>query len=410
MKKVTKPEDRIPKKGSTSKVNRNNKYPGSANDHLVIATQNFPPALGGIERFSEDLARALSARWPRLTVFAPALPGADAHDNQANYRVVRYPGWPARELGLAKALWPRLDTVRAILCMQWTSAIVPAIRPAALGGRPLAIVGHGNELMPAAKSVLPRRLNALVRSRVLRAATRVLVNSAHTSTLAVRAGAFPQRVAVLHPGVDVTRFRPRRSAGEMEHYRDQVASPCLLTVSRLVPRKGIDTVIEALPRLRTRFPNLRYLVAGEGPDRPRLETQARRLGVAGCVRFLGRVAEEELPSLYSAADLFVLVSRIDDQRGDVEGFGMVLLEAQACATPVVTTGSGGMPDAIVPGESGEIVPASDPEALADVLTKLLLDPERLARMGRRARQNAESHTWSAVADRLLSILQLVDDA
>jgi phosphatidylinositol alpha-1,6-mannosyltransferase len=395
-------------------VDRKGKRPGIADGHLIIATQNFPPALGGIERFSEDLALALSARWPRLTVLAPRQAGADAHDKDAHHEIVRYSCWPTRELGLARALWPRLDDVCAIVCMQWTSAIVPAIvlasRSTALGNRPLAIVGHGKELIPAAKSVLPRRLNALVRSRVLQAATHVLVNSAHTCGLAVKAGAVRQRVVVLHPGVDVERFRPRQSAEDMARYRDGVESPCLLTVSRLVPRKGVDTVIEALPTLRTRFPNILYLVAGDGPDRPRLETKARRLGVARCVRFLGRVAEEDLPSLYTVADLFVLVSRVDDERSDVEGFGMVLLEAQACATPVVTTSSGGMPDAIATGESGELVPASDPGALADTLTKLLRDPERLARMGRRAREKAESHTWSAVAGRLLSILHLVDDA
>jgi phosphatidyl-myo-inositol dimannoside synthase len=158
-----------------------------------------------------------------------------------------------------------------------------------------------------------------------------------------------------------------------------------------VPHKGIDTVIAALPML----PEVRYAVAGDGPDRPRLEQLADQLGVRDRVRFLGNVPEVQLPGLYRAATLYAGLSR--EANGQVEGFGLSLVEAQASGIPVIASTSGGIPDAVLDGRTGVLIPPDDPTAAAVTLIGLLSDPGRLAAMGRSGRARVEQYlNWGRV--------------
>ncbi len=180
----------------------------------------------------------------------------------------------------------------------------------------------------------------------------------------------------------------------------------ILTVSRLLAYKGHDVVFRALAALpdevRGRFV---YLVAGRGPDRGRIEATADRLGVAHLVRWPGFVDEDRLPELYRAADLFALCTRATDRR-EVEGFGLALLEAQACGTPVVGTASGGIPDAVVPGEGGWLIDPDDDEALADILYRLDDDPASFRGAGAAARARAERDgTWDRYLERFEAALR-----
>jgi len=178
----------------------------------------------------------------------------------------------------------------------------------------------------------------------------------------------------------------------------------LLTVARLVERKGIDTVLRALPEIARRHPTLRYAIAGEGPDRARLEALAAQLGVGERVDWLGYVSQEALAPLYASADLFALPSRSIPEQGDIEGFGLVLLEAQAAGTPVIAARSGGMPDAVHDGVTGVLIAPDDSAALARVASELLADPARRARMSEAARTFAAGKTWHATARSFLAAL------
>jgi phosphatidylinositol alpha-1,6-mannosyltransferase len=216
-------------------------------------------------------------------------------------------------------------------------------------------------------------------------------------------GVQPARIELVQNGVDAGRFRPL-DATEFRRRHDLDGRRVILSVARLVHRKGIDTVIEALPGLAARFPDLMYLVVGDGPERVRLEALVRRLGLEARVRMLGRLAHDDLVACYNACDVFALPVR--DEAEDVEGFGLVFLEAGACGRPVVGSRAGGVVDAVVDGETGLLVAPDDPAALAEAIGRLFEDRELAARMGRAGRERVlASGTWDhaarAIAERIV---------
>jgi phosphatidylinositol alpha-1,6-mannosyltransferase len=366
---------------------------------LLLATQNFGPAIGGIEQYCSALARALVEEGASVTVLSPAHPEATAHDAAFPCDVIRYGSIAAKELGLAAALLEqRSSSFDAVVCLQWTSALLPALR----SGTPrLAIVCHGKEVMPLQQRALRARAERLVRAQVLARADHVIAVSAFTAEHAIAAGARVERTQVVNPGVDAAQYAAAAASKPEPGARK---APLLLTVARLVERKGIDTVLKALPEIAEQHPGVRYAIAGEGADRARLDGLVAQLGLHERVEWLGYVSHAALGPLYASADLFVLPSRSIPERADIEGFGLVLLEAQACGTPVIGARSGGMPDAVHDGVSGVLVPPSDPAALARAASALLADDDKRAQMGRAALAFATSKTWRATARGMLDVL------
>jgi len=163
----------------------------------------------------------------------------------------------------------------------------------------------------------------------------------------------------------------------------------ILTVGRLIERKGHDIVIRAMARLASEFPAARYVVVGDGPRGPYLRDLVASVALQDRVVFVGEVRKEDLPLYYQAADVFAMVSRARERQGDVEGFGLVYLEAGACAKPVVAGRSGGVPDAVVDGVTGLLVSPESVEEVADALARLLRDRELAAKLGQAGRQRVE---------------------
>jgi phosphatidylinositol alpha-1,6-mannosyltransferase len=189
-----------------------------------------------------------------------------------------------------------------------------------------------------------------------------------------------------------------------DRYKDQV----ILTVGNLVARKGHDTTICALPRLLQRVPDVTYLIVGDGPNLNQLETLATRLGVRNRVIFAGRMADEVLAEVYALCDVFVMSSRVNLDEKDVEGFGIVFLEASACAKPVIGGRSGGVPEAIVDGVTGLLIDPNDPRQLSDTIALLLTDREFANRLGEQGRVRAvNDFSWRRVADKVQGILDSV---
>ena len=174
-------------------------------------------------------------------------------------------------------------------------------------------------------------------------------------------------------------------------------------MGRLVHRKGIDTVLRALPTIIQTCPNVAYVIAGTGPDRPRLERLAACLGVRDRLCFVGDIGHNRLPLYYSAADLFVMPARQNPP--DVEGFGLVFLEANACGTPVIGGRTGGIPEAIREGETGLLVPPNAPDALAAAATHVLTNPEVAEGLGQQGRHRVvHEANWDVIADRIYDLL------
>ncbi len=232
--------------------------------------------------------------------------------------------------------------------------------------------------------------------------------SRYTAALLGDLGVPPERVHVVPNGTRPEQFdneQSRAAAATLRaRYDLPVDGPMLATVGRLVPRKGVDTVIRALPRIADKVPNTLYVVAGGGPDRPRLEALAADQGVSERVRFLGKVPDADVSGLYQACTAFVMPAR--QEGASVEGFGLVFREAGACGKPVIGAYSGGVPDAIEHGDTGLLVPPADPRAFADAAIQLLSDEALAARLGARGREVVHTEgTWDRVAERMVAVME-----
>ena len=368
--------------------------------NTLLVTNDFPPRVGGIQRTLEALWRELPP--DRIGVFCPDWDDAAAYDAGAPFRVFRQP---------ERFLWPTpqiADRIEAAARVMGAEVLLfGATYPLALLGPRLAARGlpylsaaHGFEYW---LSIAPGT-HALMRHATSRA-TRVPVLCSAFIARTVRT-AVPRSVpvSVLYPGADVTRFRPDLATGDIREALGVGARPLVVCVSRLVPRKGQDTLIRAMPAIRRRVPDAALAIVGGGPSEDRLRAMAADLP-AGTVAFSGQVAEDDLPRYYAAGDVFAMPCRTRLGGLEVEGWGNVFIEAAACGKPVVVGDSGGARESLVDGETGILVDGTRVTSVADALGDLLAEPERAKAMGAAGRERVlRAHTWPAIAERLASWL------
>jgi phosphatidylinositol alpha-1,6-mannosyltransferase len=280
-------------------------------------------------------------------------------------------------------------------------------------GVPYIVYVHGKDLLKEFRKGANRWMVRAGTREILGNAAAIVANSATTAGIAkellrrVGAAGAVDRVHVIHPGADPARF-----TGALEQSRRNRDAPregpVLLSVARLVPRKGIDTVIASLPPVLAVHPTARYVVVGCGPDQPRLEQIARRLGVANHVQFVGDVSDELLPSRYASADVFLLPTRVIPEDDEIEGFGIAYVEAAAAGVPSIAANVGGVADAVADGVTGLLVPPSSPEAVATATLRLLGDPALRARLGDAARAEVErSLNWDRSAREVMRVVSEV---
>jgi phosphatidylinositol alpha-1,6-mannosyltransferase len=262
-------------------------------------------------------------------------------------------------------------------------------------GVPYACYVHGEDVTMATTS---RELRWLVR-RVLHGAAFLIANSRNTEDLLREEWQVPaDRVRMLHPGVDTARFVPARRDPEVRARLGWRDRPVVLTVGRLQRRKGHDRMIAALGSIRRSIPDVLYAIAGDGEERADLEEQVRFEGQSDHVQFLGEVGDEDLIHCYQQCDLFALPNRRVGV--DIEGFGMVLVEAQACGKMVVAGTSGGTAETMRIPETGRVVDCERPEPLADLVAGLLADPGLLAASGAAARRwVVKNFDWDTLSRR-----------
>ncbi|MEO5680536.1 MAG: glycosyltransferase family 4 protein [Acidimicrobiales bacterium] len=389
----------------------------------LLVTNDFPPKVGGIQSYLWELWRRLPPG--RASVLTTPHPGAADFDAAATLPITRtrepvllpHPLLGPRIRRQARGDGASLVVLDPALPLGWvgpglatasgagglasasgaggraTASGAGGLASASgAGGLPYALVLHGAEVtVPAALPGLNRLL-----ARVVRGASLLVCAGQYPAAQAARcvggAAGLPP-VVVVPPGVDVDRFRPLSEVERKEARRrlglpDDV--PLIVGVSRLVPRKGFDVLLQATARLADRVPGLVVALAGEGRDRGRLEREARRAGAP--VRFLGRVPDADLPSLIGCADVFAMCCRDRWLGLEQEGFGIVFLEAAACGLPVLAGQSGGAPEAVVDGVTGLVCDRpGDAAAVAATLLPLLADPALGRRLGRAGRLRAERH-------------------
>jgi phosphatidylinositol alpha-1,6-mannosyltransferase len=372
----------------------------------LLISEVFPPRVGGSGRWLWEIYRRL----PREDyVFAVGEDGRqEEFDRTHELRLLRMPlsfsTWGiASVAGLrqyARTAWRlrclvRREGVGALHCGKCLPEGLLAWLLKRWCGIPYLCYVHGEELTLTASS---RELTWLTRL-TLHGAAMVIANSHNTEGLLRDGWDLPAgRVRVLHPGVDTQRFHPAPRDPDWRARRGWGDRPVVLTVSRLQKRKGHDHLILALPAIRQRIPNVLYAIAGDGEERGPLEALVRREGLDAHVQFLGELTDDDLVSCYQQCDLFVLPNRQVGQ--DIEGFGMVLLEAQACGKPVLAGASGGTAETMCVPQTGHVIPCETPEYLARTVAELLGDAPRLRQMGEAARQWAvETFDWEALVKR-----------
>jgi phosphatidyl-myo-inositol dimannoside synthase len=370
----------------------------------LVVTNDFPPRQGGIQSYVYELARRQPAG--SILVYASDHNGSAEFDAGQPFPIVRHPSGLLLPTPAAQRTTAALVREHGVSTI-WFGAsaplalLAPALRRA--GADRVVASTHGHEtgwaMLPGARQTLRRigRYSDVV--TYITDYTRRRIGAAF--------GPHPQ-LRQLTPGVDVATFRPDADGSAVRARFGLADRPVVVCVSRLVPRKGQDLLISALPAIREAVPDVALLLVGSGPYEARLRALADRSGVARDVVFAGGVPFAALPEHYAAGDVFAMPCRTRRRGLDVEGLGIVYLEASAVGLPVVAGDSGGAPEAVREDETGFVVGGRDRAALAERIVRLLADAELRARLGRGGREWVErAWTWDRLAGQLGELLHPV---
>lgn len=370
--------------------------------YILLAT-DYPPQTGGIQRYHSNLALALQALGRDVRVVATVHPGCEEHDAAAPVPVTRV----ATEGG-KPAIYRRLrdeavrlagelaQPLRGVIATKWSPEGPGALQAARQLSVPWGVFGHDREFILHAANVVKWALQTYLLTR----ADLCFAISDYAAANFRRGFAPASHIRMVGCGIERDLFAPDPEMAAQLRARLGLADrPVLLTVSRLVPRKGHLTVMQALCEVKQRFPNVAYVIVGDGEFRERLEQGIVEYGLQDQVIMAGRASDGELCGYYTLADAMVMPS-YDIPGKPTEGFGLTFLEANCCGTPVIGSRTGGIPDAIEDGRSGLLVPPRDPRALAQAIARLLADPDAAHAMGRYGQERARTQfTWEQVARR-----------
>lgn len=374
---------------------------------ILLVTNDFPPRRGGIQSYLEQFANRLAlAGEHELVVYAPEWKGAADYDRAAPFAVVRHPGTlMIPEIGVDRRM-RRLIREHAIETV-WFGAAAPLAllgpRARDAGAQRMLACTHGHEV---GWSMLPGARTALRR----------IGNDADVITYVSRytrgrfASAFGPRARLEHlpSGVDADRFRPDPQARDDLRERYGLGDrPVVVCISRLVPRKGQDMLIKAWPEIRRRSDGAKLVIVGGGPYAETLHRLAADHGVDNDVVFTAGVPSAELPGHYAMADVFAMPCRTRGGGLDVEGLGIVFLEASATGIPVVAGDSGGAPETVLEGETGLVVDGRSHDQIVEAIAGLLADPAAARQMGAAGRDWIRTDwNWATLTDRLGDLLRV----
>lgn len=357
----------------------------------LLLTIDFPPMGGGMARHSVDVAEALARIGVDVTVIAPAdqaggsgMPGPRYHIRRVGMVRVGhvFDNYPASVAAFTFAALLSMLRLKPgfIVANTWSIAGVAALFIKKLTGLPYLVFAHGLDVY----APQTHRRPAPLMDAVLENASYVIVNSRFTERL-VREATNLKHIVVVNPMVDPARLSSLALPAKKAAARK---GRLILTVARLVESKGQEFVIRALPDILSRFPDTVYRIIGGGPREAELRTLASGLGVSDNVEFITEADDRTLAASYRECDLFVLTSRQIAERGEVEGFGIVFLEAGVFAKPVIASNTGGIPDAVIDQVTGILVDPAEPKLIADAVARIFSDSELARSFGEAGRVRA----------------------
>lgn len=360
----------------------------------LLVTMDFYPSVGGVAEYWKGLSRHMPrSEW---VVLAPELP-VGVFENDVAYTL-------HRRRFFSKWMWPRwirlIFTIIRLIKKEHIRCIIAgqllpvgsAVRVVSfLTGTPYVVSLHGMDLGMAARSY--RKFATA--SGILKHARTIIVNSSDTARRALQFGVSESCLSVVYPCADMPPSSHRTRSGERY--------PILFTLARLVRRKGIQYVLEALSDIVKAFPSCMYVIAGGGQMRRELAQSVRSRGLENHVIFTGIISDEKKAEYFGMCDIFVMTPY--EERGDVEGFGMVYLEANSYGKPVIATHSGGISDAVIDGKTGLLIEEKNSKAITDAVVRLARDPDLSQRLGKQGYDRVkEEFQWGTQSDKLRNIL------
>ena len=373
---------------------------------ILLASVDFPPHTDGVSTIARELSCRISAKHSGFHVLAPRDAGDKAFDRDKGYSAVRVPGydwgqWRAIPMFAGMPLMILRHGIRHVLALNIAYGGVVAWALSHVVKLRYVLFGYGYEFEKVKLNPWLKRLYLAIYQR----SAGVVCCSENVRERLTAFGVPAERTLTLYPGVDLRQFFPVPVTEDFFQSRSIAGRRVILTVGRLVERKGHDKVIQALAQLAPRFPELLYVISGKGEDEAGLKQLVTDLHLDNQVCFVGRVSDAEILSYYNACEFFVMPSREIRGSGHVEGFGIVFLEAAACGKPSIGGRSGGVSEAIWDGHTGLLV---DPESVDELVLKmetLLKDPQYCSRLGENAREWVQTRFhWPAYVQRVYQLL------
>jgi phosphatidylinositol alpha-1,6-mannosyltransferase len=378
---------------------------------ILIPTVDYPPIEGGIGTVALAVSRELAALGHEVTVVAPRLHPSNPqfgdmreHDAAEPVRVVRFDGYDLgwfRFFPFFRKAWPETKDTGLILAINIAYGGILARLAKLRRGVPYIAFAYAYEFLKFQQTPL---VPTLFRGIYRHAVTTVAISSFTAHNLE-SFGVPARRITTILPGAP----EPRPVSGNsVQAVRERLylgTGPLILSVGRFIPRKGQIVLVRAMPKVLEQCPAAHLVMVGRGPCLADCVEQARAFGIEGQVHCPGYVDDDTLAALYQACDLFALPTG-EDERGQVEGFGLVFAEAHAYGKPVVAGRSGGVEDAVHDGETGLLVPPGDPDAVAKAIVSLLNDPDRARNLGEKGRERVRDElNWHEFTRRMLESLE-----
>lgn len=367
---------------------------------LFFATSNFKPEVGGVAELGHQLVSALCRAGHDITVIARSAE-TNHSDEEAPYRIERSSSRQPKKIADRLIKEKRPDALFVLII---GSAMGTALGLGRKYNIPVILYVHGIEITKRNNTLPIFLAKQFIKRQMLKGSDIVLCNSFNTMLLAIKRGADPESVRVLNPGIHIADL-PLTVPDKIDPAPEKIV---FFTLGRIIRRKGIDQVIRALPLLIDKYPDVLFVYAGSGlePYRNELKHLTDSLGVTEYVRFLGEVEEDEKQLWYHRQDVFIMPSR-ELPNGDVEGFGIVFLEAGAWGKPVIGSDSGGVPDAIEDRKSGLLVNSESVEAIAEGMRFFLDHPVKKKEMGDYGKTRALGRfSWDQQAEKFVRMIEL----
>jgi phosphatidyl-myo-inositol dimannoside synthase len=376
------------------------------NKKSLLLTQFFPPEKGGIQNYLYNICKNL----PQDKIFVLAEDqkyyDTDKFDSNQPFKIIRdnkESFWKSLHLtphhiyNQAKKICKEND-INHIQCGHLYPQGTAGLHLKKYKKLPYIIYLYGSELFEI-KNFSKAKQNIIISS--LKNADYIIIIADFLKEKLKEYGISERKVIKIMPGVDFNSFKPGLNTDNLRKKLNLENKKIILSCARLVKRKNHKAVIEALPNILKKIPSAIYLILSSGPEKENLKLQAKKLGLENHIIFAGEVEDKELPYYYNLADVFCMPSQRYKETGDVEGFGIVFIEAQACETPTIGSNTGGIPDAIRNNIDGFLINPENKEEIANNIIEILENEELAKKMGQTGRKKViEEHDWKKLVKKL----------